>query len=705
MVPRAVVLTNKISGPRVAAADRESLSAAASRRVHRWGVFLLAVCLAGLTGCSPPGPKTLLEGKQALEEGRFPEAVAKMEKAVSYLPKAAVAWNYLGLAYQQNQQLDQSARAYRTALSLDRNLSIARYNLGCVYLDQENLPAAVEELRSYTLLQPAAAEGWLRLGTALYRGKRFEDAERSFRAALDVHPRHPEALNGLGLIQLQRRRWQDALNHFNAAATQDPPYAPALLNSAIVAQQFPNQKALALQRYRTYLALEPRRSDWSSVEASARQLDREINPRPTLPANTRPAGPGQTGLAGTPASRSNGTVAATAPRPANSRTNLATASNPRPGIPSSLLPLTNYLATTARGNSDPSRNTAGSPSPNPPHNNVAVSALPVPPNPVTSTSVPAPASPPSTAPIAARPPAPALPPTVRLPGPAVAGAAPAARLSNPEVTQVTLVSPGLVIPPAQELTPGGLNPGTPPGATVAPVTPSAATPLPAPRVSEPAPAPARGNLEPPRKGLLSRLNPFPTRTRTGGDLEPGEGTATASAGPNRPIPRYNYLSPAAPTPGSRAEGEKSFHKGLKSQKAGNRSQAIAEYQAAVHDDPAYYDAYYNLGLAALENSDPSLALWAYEVALSLKPEDDDARYNLALALRTGGYFLDAIEELKRNLAHHPNEVRYHLSIANLYAQQLREVTLARRHYEKVLDLNPNHSESTRIRFWLAANPA
>ena len=60
----------------------------------------------------------------------------------------------------------------------------------------------------------------------------------------------------------------------------------------------------------------------------------------------------------------------------------------------------------------------------------------------------------------------------------------------------------------------------------------------------------------------------------------------------------------------------------------------------MKSDPAYFDAYYNLGLAALDAGEVKLSLWAYEIALALKPESADARYNLALALKAGSYFQD-----------------------------------------------------------------
>jgi len=560
--------------------------------------------------------------------------VPKLERAAALLPRNALAWNYLGLAYHANGQIEQAANAYRAALALDHKLMVVRYNLGCLYLEQNNLAPAIDELKSYTLLQPAVLEGWLKLGTALLRARRLEEAEKSFRTALDLQAKHPEALNGLGLIQVQRRRWQDALNHFNVAALHDPPFAPALLNSAVIYHQYLNNRPSALQRYRQYLALQPRPADWESVDVTVRQLDQELNPPPIaarpIPAPTVASVPAKTNA---PTALANSTLprpAATVPaslQPAPVRTNVPSlAGSPKTSTPPAT-PATN-AATTARTSTEPLR--------------------------------PA-------------------------PRPASAKGAEAVATKPAEV-EVTQVQPDFVLKPAQELS------RTP------------AVPLPEPPTLDRATIP-NGSTNGAKRGFLSRLNPFGGKSKT----SPAADAPASSASDSPPIPlasvpRYTYLSPAAPTAGNRAESEKAFKRGFKAQKAGNRAEAVSEYQAAVKADPANYDAYYNLGLAALGGGDTRLSLWAYEIALALQPDAEDARYNFALALKNGGFWIDAAEQLQKLLAANPSEARAHLSLGNLYSQQLDQPRLARDHYHRVLELNPRHAEAAKIRYWLSANP-
>jgi len=171
-----------------------------------------------------------------------------------------------------------------------------------------------------------------------------------------------------------------------------------------------------------------------------------------------------------------------------------------------------------------------------------------------------------------------------------------------------------------------------------------------------------------------------------------------------PVPRYPYQPVATPRPGNRAQAQPAFDRGVKAHRNGKPAQAIEEYQNALRADPAYFDACYNLGVAAQDTSNLGLALIAYETALALKADSVNARYNFALALRDSGFPQDAADQLRKLLATNPNEVRAHFSLANLGAQQLHQPVLAREHYTRVLELNPNHKEAGRIRAWLANNP-
>jgi Tfp pilus assembly protein PilF len=91
-------------------------------------------------------------------------------------------------------------------------------------------------------------------------------------------------------------------------------------------------------------------------------------------------------------------------------------------------------------------------------------------------------------------------------------------------------------------------------------------------------------------------------------------------------------------------------------------------------------------------------------ALVLQPQSPNARYSYAWALQKQDYLQDAANELEKLLAQHPDETRAHLLLGNLYAQKLGQPDLARAHYLKVLEKDPQNAQAAALRAWLQNNP-
>jgi tetratricopeptide (TPR) repeat protein len=144
--------------------------------------------------------------------------------------------------------------------------------------------------------------------------------------------------------------------------------------------------------------------------------------------------------------------------------------------------------------------------------------------------------------------------------------------------------------------------------------------------------------------------------------------------------------------------------GQQAQRAGRLDEAIQHYRRAAQLDGSYFEAQYWLGLAAFEARSFRTALGAWEAALAIRPDYAEARYNYALTLKAAGQPKDAAAELEKLLAVHPDEARAHLTLGNLYAEQLRNIPRARQHYARVLQLDPRNPQAQAIRYWLVANP-
>jgi len=155
---------------------------------------------------------------------------------------------------------------------------------------------------------------------------------------------------------------------------------------------------------------------------------------------------------------------------------------------------------------------------------------------------------------------------------------------------------------------------------------------------------------------------------------------------------------------NRVQAEQLFAEARRAQQAHRLADAINYYRASSQQDPTYFDAYYNLGLALSESGNLAAAISSYESALTVRPDSLEARYNLALVLKQNGDFGRAAVQFEALLQKYPNDTRSHLALGNLYAQQLREPSKARPHYVKVLEIDPRNPQASAIRFWLASNP-
>lgn len=239
-----------------------------NRAAGKWAVS--AALIAVLTGCTPPGPRALLSGKKLLDQGRYTEAIEKLERAGTLLKTNALAYNFLGLAYHHAGQPASATRAYKHALVLNHDLVEAHYNLGCLWLDEgtpDKLEGAKAEFTAFTLRKGNSSAGFLKLGSVYLKTREPQAAERSFNDALRLAPNNPEALTGCGLARLQKARFTEAAQFFKAALKSQPQHAPALLNLAIVEQQYLRDRQRALEHYQQYLGLTPPALNQDAVKA------------------------------------------------------------------------------------------------------------------------------------------------------------------------------------------------------------------------------------------------------------------------------------------------------------------------------------------------------------------------------------------------------------------------------------------------------
>lgn len=677
---------------------------------------LLALPALLFTGCEPPGPAALRKGHHLIAAARPSDAIEPLKRAIRLLGTndlaVAQAWNHLGLAHHYARQFPEALAAYQAALGKDFNLFAARYNRGVLLLELNNLPAAINELTTYTAHEPRHPDAWLKLGLAQLRARLYDPADRSFQQvlALNAPPAlHAEALNNLGVSNAQRRRTREAFQYLNAALKAQTNYAPAILNQAIVAQQQLGDRRLALGRYRAYLDTARTTPDRGDVEALAISLDAALNPpvaaATPAPQPTNPPA-AVVALSNLTSLLTRTTAVANVPSPVAPPT-LAVETSPPPALVAVKPPAERTNPPAPIVTQTPSVVTQAPP--------IVARVEPTAESVATETNLPAPTEP--------------VPTIVRsrTPPPGVVSE------SKPEVV---IVEPEPEVKVARDVAPSVavVRPGASTNAVV--------TPLVRPIGSD------REAQEKEKKSIVGRLNPLgwfggsdeeDARKAEAKAREKAEKEAAREArkrekerGPTTPLPkpagevkplpsvasaataappvataasftRYKYVAPVVAQTGDLAAAQTPFQEGVRMHQANRLKDAIASYRKAVALAPGFYDAWYNLGVAAALTGDNATALDAYEQALALKPAEVNARFNLALALNAAGYPLDAMDELETVLNASPGFAEAHLTLGGIYADQMKDTAKARSHYQKFLELSPRHPSAVEVRRWLAAN--
>jgi type IV pilus assembly protein PilF len=94
----------------------------------------------------------------------------------------------------------------------------ARMRMGITYLEQRNLPMAMQELAKASELDPGNPEVEMVLGLAYQARGDMPKAEEHLRAAIDRKPDYADARNNLGIVLAERKAWDQAIREFEAAA-------------------------------------------------------------------------------------------------------------------------------------------------------------------------------------------------------------------------------------------------------------------------------------------------------------------------------------------------------------------------------------------------------------------------------------------------------------------------------------------------------
>ena len=122
------------------------------------------------------------------------------------------------------------------------------------------------------------------------------------------------------------------------------------------------------------------------------------------------------------------------------------------------------------------------------------------------------------------------------------------------------------------------------------------------------------------------------------------------------------------------------------------SKAIQAYQKVIEVNPAYVEAYNNLGIVYQATGDLDGALGAYRKSIEINPKYEKGYNNLGLLLMLEGHYEEAAETFQFALAVNPNNIESHINLGILFKKK-EQWEKAIESYQRALAIDPLHRET------------
>ncbi|PWT86698.1 MAG: hypothetical protein C5B57_00635 [Blastocatellia bacterium] len=137
---------------------------------------------------TPPAPAELLEGAAILRQGRLTASLEHLKAAVKSTPNSAEAHRILGMSYWADEQYDNAAGAFRTAIRLQPQDERSRLGLADVLVAAGKPDEAEQAFKDAIRAVPGSGQAHYNLGRLYDSQQRPSEAAQTLQAAAGFSP-------------------------------------------------------------------------------------------------------------------------------------------------------------------------------------------------------------------------------------------------------------------------------------------------------------------------------------------------------------------------------------------------------------------------------------------------------------------------------------------------------------------------------------
>ncbi len=178
---------------------------------RRWACCCAAAAvLAGLSGCGLVAHGQNAEGVRLYQQGSFPQAIERFQKAVASDPQnadgyynLAATYHLIGRQTKNEQDLKQAEDLYNQCLDRDKDNNHRECYRGLAVLlaDEGRTDEAFRLLEGWANKKPSAAAPKVELARLSEETGKYKNAEDYLQEALTVDPRNSRAWAALGRLR------------------------------------------------------------------------------------------------------------------------------------------------------------------------------------------------------------------------------------------------------------------------------------------------------------------------------------------------------------------------------------------------------------------------------------------------------------------------------------------------------------------------
>ncbi len=194
--------------------------------------------------------------RMAGAENRWEEAIAALNRAISFDPQSDYLQLLLARTYLHLQQPEQAVAALEVLLARDSESVAGHELLGDVLSQQQNYVLAIDHFRHALQLEPENGALQLRLAMALTRLDRKDEATSVLEALQKQHPEAGLAQLALARLYLENQQLDKAAAVYQQLLKRQPDHLQAALEYGKILEQRDPDGAIEL--YQTIVARNPR---------------------------------------------------------------------------------------------------------------------------------------------------------------------------------------------------------------------------------------------------------------------------------------------------------------------------------------------------------------------------------------------------------------------------------------------------------------